>query len=315
MATKQKGSDYSSRVTVIIAVYNCNKFVQQCIDSILNQSFPNLEILVCDDGSTDGTWEVLLAFTDPRIRLFRNEVNVGVVDCRNKLLSIASGDFILIQDADDWATNNRVQTQLNTLLSLDLDVCLTSHFRVDISGRVGLPSSAKSSMVSLNNISILDFMPGTMMLRRSVYEKLGGYSDFFSRLISEDLYWICRMVSCFRVYYLEVPLYYYRLNPRSITSSLLQDRQLVVGNVMEELISQRITTGTDWIEQGDIQAVEQFIGMCCGNRVLMAEKYRVAAAIRRDCGDRWAAIQMIVAALIRNPFKLTSYRTLRYVIW
>ncbi len=65
-------------VSVILSVFNCELYVAQALESILNQTHENLEILVCDDASKDRTWEILCSYNDSRIKLFRNEVNRGV---------------------------------------------------------------------------------------------------------------------------------------------------------------------------------------------------------------------------------------------
>jgi len=93
--------DKNTKVSVIIPVFNAEKFVGQAIQSVLDQTFENFELIILDDGSSDGSLEVIQQFKDPRIRLFRHEKNLGEVASRNRGLLEARGDWIAPLDADD----------------------------------------------------------------------------------------------------------------------------------------------------------------------------------------------------------------------
>ena len=99
-------------VTVFIAVYNRAGLVRDAIDSVLSQSFKDFELLVLDDGSTDGTVEVIEQFMDPRLRLVRNERNVGIPLTRQRGLELAHGRFFAVLDSDDLAPPGRLARQV-----------------------------------------------------------------------------------------------------------------------------------------------------------------------------------------------------------
>jgi glycosyltransferase involved in cell wall biosynthesis len=99
------GSDdgpVAPKVSVCIPVYNSVDTIERGIESVLAQTYSNFECLVIDDHSTDGTAEVVAAFTDPRVRLVRNDTNLGMVGNHNKCLRIARGDLIQFVGGDDW---------------------------------------------------------------------------------------------------------------------------------------------------------------------------------------------------------------------
>ncbi len=102
----------SPKVTVIIPVYNREKYVSEAIDSILTQSFTDFELLLIDDGSTDGSVEVMRSYTDPRIRLVYNGSNLGIPKTRNKSLQLARGEYIAMLDSDDYAHPDRLKKQV-----------------------------------------------------------------------------------------------------------------------------------------------------------------------------------------------------------
>jgi glycosyltransferase involved in cell wall biosynthesis len=92
-------------VSVLMPVYNGAGFVGKAADSILGQTLRDLELIIIDDGSTDNTWKVLekLAERDSRVNIYRNESNVGIPGTSNRAISLARGQFIARQDADDWS--------------------------------------------------------------------------------------------------------------------------------------------------------------------------------------------------------------------
>ncbi|MDE2322411.1 MAG: glycosyltransferase family 2 protein [candidate division NC10 bacterium] len=103
----------SPRVTVLIPVYNREKYVAAAIESILVQSFTNFELLLIDDGSTDDSVEVLQSYTtDPRVRLVCNEHNLGIPKTRNRGIDLACGEYIAMLDSDDWAYPTRLEKQV-----------------------------------------------------------------------------------------------------------------------------------------------------------------------------------------------------------
>ena len=97
-------------VSVIIPVYNVEKFVEQAIVSIIKQTYKNLEIIVIDDGSSDATYQIVadLATQDPHIKLYKNERNLKIVKTLNRALSLAQGEYIARMDGDDISALDRI---------------------------------------------------------------------------------------------------------------------------------------------------------------------------------------------------------------
>ncbi len=99
-------------VTVLMPVYNAEKFVAAAIQSILDQTFPDFELLVIDDGSTDNSAAIIKSFRDDRIVYTKNETNLKLITTLNKGLELANGKYIVRLDADDLATETRIQDQV-----------------------------------------------------------------------------------------------------------------------------------------------------------------------------------------------------------
>jgi glycosyltransferase involved in cell wall biosynthesis len=88
-------------VSVITVTYNSERFIRDAIESILCQSYENLELVVCDDASRDNTWNIIQEYKDNRIRACRNETNIGEYPNRNKAIGMASGEYLIFIDGDD----------------------------------------------------------------------------------------------------------------------------------------------------------------------------------------------------------------------
>jgi len=103
------------QISVIMPVFNGGEFLQESINSILNQTFANFEFLIGDDGSTDNSWQILSAQKDSRIRLFRFDHNIGYALVLNRLIDASKGELIARQDSDDISLPDRFKKQVEFL--------------------------------------------------------------------------------------------------------------------------------------------------------------------------------------------------------
>lgn len=100
------------RVSILMPVFNGARYIARSIDSILSQTFADLELIVCDDGSTDETAAILATYRDPRLVVLRNPGNIGVVASRNRAFAASRGEYVGLLDADDLARPNRIAAQV-----------------------------------------------------------------------------------------------------------------------------------------------------------------------------------------------------------
>jgi glycosyltransferase involved in cell wall biosynthesis len=111
-------------VTVFMAVYNGEKYLKQAIESVLQQTYQDFELMIVDDGSTDSSLSIINAFTDKRIKLLQNDVNKGLAFTRNRGIEEARGKFFATLDCDDLAYKNRLEKQLKFFYSnKDVAIC------------------------------------------------------------------------------------------------------------------------------------------------------------------------------------------------
>lgn len=100
------------KVSVIIPMYNSSKYILECINSVINQTYKNLEILLIDDKSTDDTLKIVSSIKDRRIKLIKLRKNSGAAITRNKGIEAATGDYICFLDSDDYWVENKIEKQV-----------------------------------------------------------------------------------------------------------------------------------------------------------------------------------------------------------
>lgn len=183
-------------VSVLIPVYNVERYVAQAIGSIMNQTYKNLEIVVVDDASTDATYELCcqMASLDKRIKLLRNSNNLGVANTLNKAWVASSGEYISRMDGDDISSLDRIEKQYEYLQeNTDIQLVGVSLIGID-SNNIEINRFEHLSGYQLLKKSLRYVTPVShvWLARRSVYEILNGY-----RIIPgcEDYDFLLRMSS------------------------------------------------------------------------------------------------------------------------
>lgn len=114
-------------ISVLMPAFNAEPYVGSAIESILNQTYVNFELIILDDGSSDATARIIDAYSDPRLKKVFLLKNEGLVNARNTLVGMAQGKYIAFLDSDDVANLRRLELQLRYLQSNHLDLCGTDH--------------------------------------------------------------------------------------------------------------------------------------------------------------------------------------------
>ena len=115
------------KVSVIIPVYNNSKYIKECLNSVINQTYNNLEIIVVDDKSTDNSLKIIKKYKDKRIHIIELERNKGVAICRNKGIEAATGEFITFIDSDDYWVLDKIEKQVKFIEKGDYKFIYSSY--------------------------------------------------------------------------------------------------------------------------------------------------------------------------------------------
>jgi glycosyltransferase involved in cell wall biosynthesis len=117
------------KVSIVVPIYKVEKYIHRCIDSIVNQTYSNLEIILVDDGSPDSCGEIADQYqkTDPRIRVVHKQ-NGGLSDARNHGMNLVTGDFIMFVDSDDWLAEEMIAMMIKNSLAYQADVVQSAFY-------------------------------------------------------------------------------------------------------------------------------------------------------------------------------------------
>ena len=231
------------KVSVIITVYNCQKYIREAIDSILNQTLKDLELIVVDDGSTDKTGEILGTYKDPRIKVI-TQPNMGMAQGRNKGLEEARGEYIAIMDADDISFPERLEVLVDYLEynsdigGVSTDVSLANEHGEVTGVRHGIDSE------EILNGPTCPCEPA-YMIRKDLITKIGGYRKELMLASDYDLYLRLAEVSLLKN--IDRPLYKYRINLTNDTTTR-REVQYKYGKLAEKLAVERRLNGKDTLE-------------------------------------------------------------------
>lgn len=210
----------SPLVSVIISAYNNEQFIKESIASILGQTYNNIEVLIADDGSTDGTRAILnqLEKEDNRIKCFHNSRNLGLMLTRKKLIDFAKGKYIAFQDTDDISYPKRIELLVKELEEHpELALCGANFKRPfpnwGLEYVSSFPLSHAEICKSIAN-GIVPFIGSVLLIRRHIFFEI-GYRDFFDRRGWEDYDFILRVAERYQVGNINEVLYEYRYFPTS----------------------------------------------------------------------------------------------------
>ena len=182
--TSCENNEHLPLITVMIPCYNNARFISDAIGSVLSQSYCNLEVLVCDDCSSDNSREILDSFQDDRIRVLKNPKNQRIAAVRNRLLGEARGEWVTSLDGDDLYVDDEKIMKEWQVASHDA-VCRTTAFSdfvlMDQSGR-HLATASQQSPVRQGKIfqSLLDrecMIPRDYLVATSIARSLGGFDE------------------------------------------------------------------------------------------------------------------------------------------
>ena len=202
-----------TRVSVLMPLYNASQYLREAIESILQQTFQHFEFVIINDGSTDNSEQIILQYSDPRIRYFHNEENKGLVYTLNKGLELCQGAYIARMDADDISHPDRLKKQVDFMIQNPKVGVLGSWMKTIPRGKIHKkPCSNEEIKASMffNN----PFAHPTVMLRKSVIENHRYDHNFLH--IEDYEFWI-RLASKMEMANLPEVLLEYRIHDLQIS--------------------------------------------------------------------------------------------------
>lgn len=209
-------------ISIIINIYNGESFIDRCIDSLLHQTYSNIEIIIIDDGSTDKTGQIIDLYTDKRIRVFHTE-NKGISSSRRLGLSKVNGEYIIFIDCDDYVETTFLEKLYNTLTIQNADMAICEYYEEY--------QNYKRHIYIQEHLQIEDYTKDLIRGKTwsVVWNKLIETTIVRQNQITFPIgirYWedvpfsVCYSLYCNKIAYVHEPLYHYiKSNNESLTAT------------------------------------------------------------------------------------------------
>jgi glycosyltransferase involved in cell wall biosynthesis len=233
------------RVSVLMPAYDAGRYVDEAVASLVEQSYPEWELVAIDDGSSDNTRAVLLSWAerDRRIRFYRNDQNLGIGMTRQRALSLAHGEYAAVLDADDIALPGWLSTRV-AFLDRHPEIAAATGPRIivdECSKRIRVTRETK--MVEVLSWQMLFGNPichPSTLFRISAAKMIGGYSKL---PCIEDWDFSARLSKVGQIAQVDPPLMMYRVHPTSTSGSLGSSRGFLEP-IVTEIISRNVQAAT-----------------------------------------------------------------------
>lgn len=230
------------KISVIIPVYNIAEYLPQCLDSVINQTHKNLEIIVVDDGSTDNSGNVIDEYAKKDNRIVKiSKNNSGVSDTRNKGIDIATGDYIGFVDGDDYIEPEMYEFLLNNALKYDADI---SHcgYQMVFPSHIDYYYNTGEIIIQDNKKGIIDLLEGqriepspcNKLYKRDIVKDIRMPLDI---RINEDYFFnVMVFANAKKSVFEDKPLYHYILRKNSATTSSINEHKIFDCEIVRERI-------------------------------------------------------------------------------
>ena len=208
----------SPLVTVFIPTYNVEKYVKRSIESIIQQTYSNLEIIIIDDGSTDRTVEIIKRINDKRIKVYMNSKNMGIPFTRQRGLDLATGKYFAVMDSDDLAVSDRIEKEVGILEDMpNIDIVSSDYklFKERIKRVVKLHlSSAELKILLMFTCMICN--PSTMFRLSKIKDNHIKYNPNY--FVAQDYRFWADLSGSSNFYNIREPLLLYRTGHANISN-------------------------------------------------------------------------------------------------
>ncbi len=229
------------KVSVIMSSCNHSAFIKNAIDSILNQTYKNIELLIIDDNSIDNTFEIIKSYSDTRIKVFKNLTNYGMVLNTNKLIHDSLGDYIATINSDDYWEKHKLEKQVCFMEeNLDHGACFTMANIVDDNNnninKCPFKYYKKNRYQFLNDF----FYSGNFLcypsalIRKSVFNKIGYFNPAFLIMLDYE-FWIRLCLNGYEIKIINDKLTNFRQLSNKSNLSAISDRTFVIKSLEDKI--------------------------------------------------------------------------------
>lgn len=210
------------KVSVIINCFNGSRFVNNCLKSVINQSYSNYEIILFDNNSSDNSIKQAKKFHSKKIKIFKSKKKLKLYDARNKAIEKSKGKYLAFLDIDDTWYPKKIEKQINKINLEDSDICYTNYWLINGEKKI----FSKNKLPSKNmKFEILDNYPiciSTILMKRNIFFKMKKFDKKYE--IIGDFDFIYRASKKYKFSVVQEPLAEYLIHQKSTTNKKLDLR-------------------------------------------------------------------------------------------
>jgi glycosyltransferase involved in cell wall biosynthesis len=301
----------SPLVSVVTCVYNAGEYLRPSVLSVVNQTYRKLDIIIVDDGSTDGSLDTITdLLDDKRIRVFR-QANATRPVALNRALDLVQGEFYAIQDADDISEPTRIEAQLEAMLSRPELAAVFCGYCLLMNGKCVAPLLASKGEIECKaDIDALRIPShdATGLYRMSLI----GSMRYDSSLPFVEAYdYILRVGESHPMMMLGECLYVYRMHPSSLTQSDPHRRDRMVSKMLERACERRGQSYSEKFPEGQRKKYRSYNSFMDND---IAAVFVVSALSQRQASRRWGAVRTGLQCARLHPFDPYYYKALVYAL-
>lgn len=219
MSSLNKNCDYGL-VSIIMPNYNSEKFLKSTVQSVLNQTYQNWELIIVDDCSTDNSLNVLALFCDDRIRIFKNYENLGAAKTRNKAIELSKGRWISFLDSDDLWQPEKLEKQLSFMIKNHIAFSCCDYDVINSSNEIKTTYSPTKNFYTYKDI-LKHNVIGCLTVVYDSYKLGKVYMPETATKREDFACWLSILKSGVNVYYFHESLAQYRIHSNSVSSNKL----------------------------------------------------------------------------------------------
>lgn len=266
--------EMSPIISIIVPVYNGEKFINKCVESILAQTYKNIEIILINDGSKDRSLEILKRLEEKhqKITVYDQE-NCGVANTRNKGIKYATGDYIMFMDNDDFIDPDYIETFVNEIRENDYDIVIGGYKRVNTKNQIMFNNHPLNDEWTKYTI----IAPWAKLYKKEVIEKY--HAQFLDYGIAEDVYFVLNLYSrSLRIKTIRYEGYNWFYNDESISNTIHKglNENLDLTYVLDKLLQYDVE------ENSEIDYFYYFIYRFCVYYLLTSGRYSDKTTFQKE---------------------------------
>lgn len=215
-------------ISIVTPVYNVEKYLDRCIQSVLKQTYTNFELILVNDGSTDKSREVCEHWSknDSRVKVI-HQINSGVSAARNTALHVCTGEYITFLDSDDWLESNYLEELYKAMQLSKSDIVCCNYFsngeKETVEYRYKSAQISQSEALDCYSVYYFTSVWGKLFSRDCLQNVLFKKEYYYSE---DTLFYTQALLNSHRVVWLEEPLYHYYINPQGAISTFKIEKRI-----------------------------------------------------------------------------------------